>query len=176
MSDIEEFEEELESALEEEMEGSSESDRGGREVAREIVEENGIETTDYINFQALMDSRGFSREETKEHWEALRGDGTIVSGEYHEEEGVEEQEPPTIGELVGDVDPENVEDIHLFVVEGCGNCKKFKEQMKEPIEKGALQVQNITEDDEAVDLAQKWEVDRTPLLVIEREEGDILTV
>lgn len=168
MTDIDQFETELEEEMEEVSGGASETSRDGREVAREIVEENGIESTDYIEFQALMDSRGFTREETKEHWESLREDDTIPS-KNSAEEGVMGRDMSAIAG-VEDVEPGEVEEIHLFVIEDCPSCEKVKEQMQEPIEEGALTVQNITEDDDALELAQETGIDRSPVLVVETED------
>lgn len=174
MTDIEEFERELESAMEE-VAGDSEVAEGavdgfeGLETAREVVEENGIESTDYIEFQSLMDARGLSRDETREYWDELRSDGTIPSQ-------AQEDDTPTLGpedalDMLGDVDAEDVESMHLFVVEGCPHCETMKERMSDPIEQGVLNVQNITEDDEAASLAAEHGIDRAPVVAFETEDG-----
>lgn len=174
MVDPDDFEDEVESALDQ----ASGGDSGGggtaesaREAAEEIVEAEGIESSDYIVFQSKMDKRGFSRQETKDVWDELRSEQIIPSPNDHEDSNVTENEPEP--PELGNVDPADVKELHLFVVEGCPACSKAKEQMSDVIENGDVTLQNIDESDDAADLALEWEIQQAPLLVAEMEDGSI---
>jgi hypothetical protein len=65
-----------------------------RLIAEQVVEENGITKTEFIEFQAEVGNRGITRDEAQQLWQELKDDGVI---------GEAEQPPPAGRKDRGDV-------------------------------------------------------------------------
>jgi glutaredoxin len=159
MVDADTFADELDDAFQQVL-----SQPDPREVAEKIASEHDISTTDYIQFQSKMDAHGIPRETTKEMWQELKDDGVIDGADEIDQERMDPVD-------FGDIDPQKIQQLHLFTFENCEFCQKAKEQLAEHIEGGAITVQDIKNDDDAAELSADVNVEEVPSLYAEMESG-----
>lgn len=164
---------------------------GRLDTAREVAETEGYTRMDFMQFQADLTGRGWSRDDAQAAWHTLRDEGVINGDGDGNGDGAggggggtdrtadppqptpdgpkaDEEPPDSVDELEARV--RSADAVFLIVQPDCPTCGQAKEALSEWIDEGMVDVLNIQESDKAVDIAMAKELAELPALIVEDDD------